>query len=86
MQLSVKAQIVKETIQQTATDVDEKLGITNKAKVVAHTFTGLASTIGGVFDSVADKTKAVSILYSILYTINACLIAPIRENTKSALY
>ena len=53
---------MKETIQQTATGVDEKLGITNKAKVVAHTFTGLAATIGEVFENVADKTKAVSIL------------------------
>jgi len=52
--------MVKETIQQTATGVDEKLGITDKAKVVAHTFTGIAATIGEVFDSVADKTKAVN--------------------------
>jgi hypothetical protein len=56
--LSVKAQIVKDTIQLTATGVDEKLGITNKAKVVAHTFTGIAATIGEVFENVADKTKA----------------------------
>jgi len=56
--ISVKVQTVKDTIQQTATGVDEKLGLTNKAKIVATTFTGIAHTIGEVFDTVADKTKA----------------------------